>query len=51
MDWVNAVREKGLKNFYIYSSTAVCYFARHFWDISTPEFRRVKKLIEETLGE
>jgi hypothetical protein len=46
VEWANNVMDTGGGQ---YAPAAVIYWARYFWDINGPEFRRVRDLIARTL--
>ncbi len=49
--WGNAILEHGESDHRVYTPSAVIYFARHFWEINSPEFLHVKALIESNCDE
>jgi hypothetical protein len=48
--WAEEVRAAGWTKGTEYSAEAVCYFARYFWDINGPEYRRVREVITKALS-
>jgi len=47
--WAEQVRAAGWTKDTEYSAEAVCYFARYFWDINGPEYRRVREVVIKAL--
>ncbi len=50
-NWAEQVRAAGWEKGEQYAPEAVCYYARCFWDINSPVFRRVKNLIKMALSD
>jgi len=49
-NWAKSVLDNGLEDGIMYSTRAVVYFIREFWGVNTPEYKKVKGLVYETLG-
>jgi len=47
VEWATKIYDIGIKNGEVYALSAVIYYARHFWEYNTPEYRHVKEVLEE----
>lgn len=47
--WISRVVQAGKSNGILYTHEAVIYFAREFWQFNSPDYIRVKKLVQELL--
>jgi hypothetical protein len=50
LDWYHRVIELEAARGKRFTTNAVLYYARHFWECTSPEFQRVKDLILEHFG-
>tara|TARA_Y100000034_G_scaffold133174_2_gene197969 strand:+ start:745 stop:1245 length:501 start_codon:yes stop_codon:yes gene_type:complete len=47
LDWAHKVRDEGISNRNVYYTTdAIVYFARFFWDINGPVYPQIKEVLQ-----